>query len=248
MNPSISQHLESNRKPPSLNPKVCNRHESLNPFISPRQELIKSPKTKPNYIASELSKSQSSFCRYEESCGVFCMTWNVAGLDVQPDLDISPSFSFTKDVKNNEQDVKNDGKDVKSDGQDVKNDGQDAKNNGQDVKNNVQDAKNDGQDVKNNGQDVKNNGLPTICIFGFQEIDTRNEAYLYLDSTRNQYWQTVCKNSLKKATGGVEYVPLGSGKQLVGLLVLVFVKKEDANRVGDVAVSSLATGLLGIMV
>lgn len=29
-------------------------------------------------------------------------------------------------------------------------------------------------------------GLPAICIFGFQEIDTRNEAYLYLDPTRNQ--------------------------------------------------------------
>ena len=199
MNPSISQHLDTSPKPPFLNPELCNRHESPNPFISPRQELIKSPTTKPNFIASELSKSQSSFCSYEDSCGVFCMTWNVAGLDVQPDLDISPSLSFTKDIKND-------------------------------------------------GQDASNGGLPTICIFGFQEIDTRNEAYLYLDSTRNQYWQTVCKNSLKKATGGVEYVPLGSGKQLVGLLVLVFVKKEDVNRVGDVAVSSLATGLLGIMV
>jgi hypothetical protein len=103
------------------------------------------------------------------------------------------------------------------------------------------------QNINSELNEDNQDNFPDICIFGFQEIDTRKEAYIYLDSTRNQYWQTVCKNSLKKATGCTEYVLLGTGKQLVGLLILIFVK-VCVKRVEDIKVSSIATGLLGVVV
>lgn len=63
MHPSFTKQVtQSSPRSSSMN-YTCT-HENQNPFISANQELLKSPSTKQNYIATELLKNLASFSSY----------------------------------------------------------------------------------------------------------------------------------------------------------------------------------------
>lgn len=85
-----------------------------------------------------------------------------------------------------------------------------------------------------------------VVVVGMQEIDDRSEAYIYHDPARLEKWKRVWIDGLeKKWRGEWDYV---GGRQLVGILGMVFVRKEGRDRVGGLGTGSLATGLMGVVV
>ncbi|TFK75551.1 DNase I-like protein [Pluteus cervinus] len=87
--------------------------------------------------------------------------------------------------------------------------------------------------------------LPDIFVFGFQELDLSTEALLYSTSTfREDTWTTAILAALgEKAT---LYEKLAS-KQLVGMLLVIFTKKEIVGCFSDIQVSSAAAGIMGFL-
>lgn len=79
-----------------------------------------------------------------------------------------------------------------------------------------------------------------VFVFGFQELDTSTEAYIVQDSKREGEWSILIEKSLKS------HSKIAS-KQLVGMLILVYVKTSHEKYVSQVRVASLGTGLLGMM-
>lgn len=79
-----------------------------------------------------------------------------------------------------------------------------------------------------------------LLVFGFQELDTSTEAYLVQDSKREEKWSALIEKTL------TNYSKIIS-KQLVGMLILVYIKSSHEKDVSQVNVESLGTGLLGMM-
>jgi hypothetical protein len=79
-----------------------------------------------------------------------------------------------------------------------------------------------------------------LFVFGFQELDTSTEAYLVQDSTREGEWSFLIEKTLKNHSKV-------ASKQLVGMLILIYVKSNKEKYVSQVNVESLGTGLLGIL-
>ncbi|TFK32280.1 Endonuclease/exonuclease/phosphatase [Crucibulum laeve] len=89
------------------------------------------------------------------------------------------------------------------------------------------------------------NDEPDLLILGFQELDLSTEALLYSTrTTREDAWCLAVVAALGEKGGG--WVKLAS-KQLVGMLILVFVKKELKDCFGDVKTTAAGAGLLGVM-
>ena len=79
-----------------------------------------------------------------------------------------------------------------------------------------------------------------FCVFGFQELDTSTEAYIVQDYKREAEWSLLIEKKLK------DYTKIIS-KQLVGMLVLVYVKSSLENYVSNVQTDCIGTGLLGMI-
>ncbi|KAF8152980.1 DNase I-like protein [Crassisporium funariophilum] len=88
-------------------------------------------------------------------------------------------------------------------------------------------------------------GDPDMLVLGFQELDLSTEALLYSTSTaREDAWCLAIFAALGEKA--VKYEKLAS-KQLVGMLILIIVKKSLKNSFGEVKTSVAGAGILGVM-
>lgn len=85
---------------------------------------------------------------------------------------------------------------------------------------------------------------PDILILCFQEVDTSSGAYLYYSPAREDAWTRAINQALGRRAD--RYRKLAS-KQLVGLLILVFVRREVDEEVEEVSTASVGVGLGGFV-
>ncbi|KAK9708645.1 hypothetical protein K7432_009526, partial [Basidiobolus ranarum] len=83
-----------------------------------------------------------------------------------------------------------------------------------------------------------------IIAIGFQELDLSPEAFLLNDGTKEEEWTY----SVEKALALMEdsYIKLKS-KQLVGMLLMIYVKKKHVKDIEYVASDSAGCGIMGMM-
>ncbi|KAI5630024.1 inositol polyphosphate 5-phosphatase OCRL-1 isoform X1, partial [Silurus asotus] len=84
---------------------------------------------------------------------------------------------------------------------------------------------------------------PDVYAVGFQELDLSTEALLYMDSSRQQLWVDAVERSLhpKARYSQVRFI------RLVGMMLVVFAKKEHKNHITEIAAESVGTGLMNKM-
>lgn len=92
---------------------------------------------------------------------------------------------------------------------------------------------------------VQSCGSAELLVFSFQEFDLSTEAMIRYTSYREDAWRAAIERALS-TQGSPSYTKLHS-RQLVGGLILVYVRSDIAENVSAVTSTSLATGLLGVM-
>ncbi|THH32874.1 hypothetical protein EUX98_g1340 [Antrodiella citrinella] len=86
---------------------------------------------------------------------------------------------------------------------------------------------------------------PDILVLAFQELDLSTEALLYsTKTTREEAWCAAALAGLGEKA--VQYEKLAS-KQLVGMLLVLVVRKPLKSCFGDVKATSVGAGILGLM-
>ncbi|KAJ3161478.1 hypothetical protein HDU86_007260 [Geranomyces michiganensis] len=85
---------------------------------------------------------------------------------------------------------------------------------------------------------------PSLYVLGFQELDLNTGAYLYSDNTKEAEWSKSIEDALR--TKKHNYVKVAS-KQLVGMLIVLYVQETEKQHVREISAEYLGTGLLGMM-
>ncbi|KAJ3032744.1 Type II inositol 1,4,5-trisphosphate 5-phosphatase, partial [Rhizophlyctis rosea] len=80
-----------------------------------------------------------------------------------------------------------------------------------------------------------------MYVLGFQELDLSTEAYILVDNAKEEEWSRGIEFALKG-----KYVKVAS-KQLVGMLIVLYVKREEVDFVSEISALYVGTGILGMM-
>ncbi|GAA5988375.1 hypothetical protein JCM10908_003536 [Rhodotorula pacifica] len=89
-------------------------------------------------------------------------------------------------------------------------------------------------------------GEAELLVFSFQEFDLSTEAMFRYTSAREDSWRKAIEQALSGSGSGHSYNKLHS-RQLVGGLILIYVRSDVRDLVSAVSSASLATGLMGVM-